>query len=151
MKLSDHFTLDEFLISQTATRHSIDMTPSAEVQENLQRLVDSCMEPLRVATGRPIFISSGFRPDMLNNLIGGSKTSEHRFGNACDFRVSGMSPYDVCVMIRDMRLPYDQNIHEFGRWTHLGVNDILRGEDLTAYKDRGKTRYVRGIKRMDEL
>jgi len=151
MNLSANFTLDEFLISQTAARHGINMVPTPPTIKNLERLCISCLQPLREAVNRPIFVSSGFRSPDLNSLIGGSKTSAHMQGNAADFRVSGMSPYDTCLMIVEMGLPYDQVIHEFGQWVHLGVADILRGEELTAYKDRGKTKYAWGIKTMEEL
>ena len=151
MNLSENFTLEEFLISQTAARHGIDQEPTPPIIKNLERLCISCMQPLRDAVSRPIFVSSGFRSPDLNSLIGGSKTSAHMQGNACDFRVSGMSPYDTCQMIVEMGLPFDQVIHEFGQWTHLGVADILRGEELTAYKDKGKTKYIFGIHKMEEL
>ena len=151
MKLSANFSLDEFLISQTAARHGIDQEPTPPIIKNLERLCISCLQPLRDAVNRPIFVSSGYRSPDLNSLIGGSTTSAHMQGNAADFRVSGMSPYDTCQLIVEMGLPYDQVIQEFGQWVHLGVADILRGEELTAYRREGKTRYVFGIKTMDEL
>jgi len=150
MRLSKNFTLDEFLVSQTATRHDIDMTPPDWVMDNLQRLVTGCMQPLRDETG-PIFISSGFRPPELNEKIGGSKTSAHMRGDATDFKVLNQSPFETCELIIAMGLPFDQVIHEFGRWVHLGVADILRAEQLTAYKKDGKTRYSHGILRMEDL
>lgn len=151
MRLSKNFTLDEFLVSQTAERHGVDMTPPDWVIENLQRLVDGCLQPLRTDILSPIFISSGFRPLELNTLIGGSKTSQHCNGNAVDFTVVRQTPFDTCELIVAMALPFDQVIHEFGRWTHLGVADILRGEQLTAYRKDGKTRYIKGILKMEDL
>ena len=151
MRLSKNFTLDEFLVSQTATRHNIDMTPPTEIIENLQRLVTGCLQPLRDEVGVGIFISSGFRPLELNTRIGGSKTSAHVRGDAADLKVINQTPYDTCELIVVMGLPFDQVIHEFGHWVHLGVADLLRGEQLTAYKKDGKTRYTVGIKRMEEL
>lgn len=144
MKLSKNFTLEEFLVSQTATRKGIDMTPPDHVLENLQRLVTGCMQPLRDEAG-PIFISSGYRPPELNKAINGSRTSAHMQGNACDFKVLGQSTFDTCELILSMGLPYDQVINEFGRWVHLGVGDVLRGEELTAHKLDGKTAYKYGI------
>ncbi len=151
MRLSKNFTLEEFLVSQTAERLGFDMTPPPEVVENLQRLVTGCMQPLRDEVGVGIFISSGFRPLLLNTAIGGSESSEHCNGNACDFRVIRMTPFETAELVVAMGLPFDQVIHEFARWVHLGVRDILRGETLTAYKRAGKTRYANGILRMDDL
>ena len=151
MRLSKNFTLEEFLLSQTATRLGLDMTPGPEIIENLQRLVTGCLQPLRDEVNAGIFISSGFRPLELNTAIGGSKTSAHVRGDAADLKVSGQTPYDTCELIIAMQLPFDQVIHEFGRWVHLGVGDTLRGEALTAYKRDGKTRYVNGILRIEDL
>ena len=150
MRLSKNFTLEEFLVSQTAERFGIDMTPPDEIVANIKKLVTACLQPLREEAG-PIYISSGFRPLELNTRIGGSKTSAHVEGNAVDFSVTKMIPFDVCELIIAMELPFDQVIHEFGRWTHMGVADVLRGEQLTAYKKDGMTRYAVGIKRIEEL
>lgn len=150
MRLSKNFSLDEFLVSQTAERFGIDMHPPEIIVDNIKNLVKACLQPLRDEAG-PIYISSGFRPLELNTRIGGSKTSAHVKGNAVDFSVTKMTPFDVCELIVAMELPIDQVIHEFGRWTHMGVADILRGEQLTAYRKDGKVRYVNGIIRMEDL
>jgi hypothetical protein len=151
MKLSANFSLDEFLVSQTATRHGIDNNPGPEEIDNLRKLCEGVLQPLRDAVDRPIWINSGYRSPSLNSLIGGSLTSAHMQGNAADIRVSGMQPYDVCNAIINLELPFDQVIHEFGRWTHIGVADTLRNEQLTAYRKDGKTHYVFGIRKMEDL
>lgn len=151
MRLSKNFTLEEFLRSQTAERNDIDMTPSQEIIDNLYRLVNSCLQPLRDEAEAGIYISSGYRPLELNTKIGGSATSEHMNGNAADLTVTGQTPIQTAELIVEMELPFDQVIHEFGKWVHLGVRDILRTQQLTAYRKDGKTRYVPGILRMEEL
>lgn len=151
MRLSKNFTLEEFLVSQTAVRHGIDMTPPPDVLENLQRLVTDCLQPLRDEVGAGIFISSGFRPLELNTRIGGSKTSAHMRGDAADLKVTRQLPFETSELIVVMGLPFDQVIHEFGVWVHWGMGDILRSEQLTAYKKDGKTRYVKGIIRIEDL
>jgi hypothetical protein len=150
MRLSKNFSLHEFLVSQTAERFDIDMTPPEKVVENIRKLVTACLQPLREEAG-PIYISSGYRPLELNTRIGGSKTSAHVKGNAVDFSVTNMTPFQVCELVVAMELPIDQVIHEFGRWTHMGVADVLRGEQLTAYRKDGKVRYKHGIIRMEDL
>jgi hypothetical protein len=150
MKLSKNFTLEEFLVSQTAERHGIDMTPPEDIVENLQELVRTCMQPLRDAVGESIWISSGYRPPALNTLIGGSATSAHPDGRACDFKVRGQTPYDTCKLVEALELPYDQVIHEFARWVHLGIAEDPRGQELTAHRHQGRTRYVFGIMTLEE-
>jgi hypothetical protein len=151
MRLSKNFTLEEFLVSQTATRHGIDMTPSDFIRHNLEELCVTCLQPLRDEVGAGIFISSGFRPLELNGRIGGSKTSAHVYGRASDLKVIGQTPFETAILIVEMALPFDQVIMEFGAWVHLGIADILRGEQLTAYKDDGKTVYTKGIHTIESL
>jgi len=151
MKLSANFSLEEFLVSQTAERNGIDMTPPEEVLEQLQLLVFTCLQPLRDSLGATIYISSGYRPLVLNTLIGGSITSAHVHGRAADFRVAGYTPLEVCQKISELGLIFDQNIHEFGRWTHLGIAQHNRIEELTAYRKSGKVQYVFGLRSMEEL
>ncbi len=152
MQITENFWLHEFLRSQTAARHGIHMSPRAAICMNIERLCKTVLQPLRDDVGATIFISSGYRPYELNRLIGGSESSEHMNGNAADFVVAGMTCYDVCQRIRELGLEFDQLIHEFGDWIHVGLRDgELRGQELTAYRDQGQTRYVNGIVRMEDL
>lgn len=150
--ISRNFALEEFLISQTAERLGIDMTPDENVRDHLKILVDSIMQPLRDEVG-PLLVSSGYRPPELNSRIGGSKTSAHMYGGACDFRSNLFSPLDLCKKIVELDLPYDQVIHEFGRWVHVGIPRIgapARGQELTASKRvNGSTVYTPGLHKID--
>lgn len=152
MKLTKNFDLGEFLISQTAERHGIDMTPPRYVIDNLKSLCVHVLQPIRDAAQAPISISSGYRPLDLNSLIGGSKTSAHMQGEAADFNVAGLTPYETCELVIRLKLPFDQVIHEFGRWVHVGIRQVPRGEVLTAYRDKaGATRYIKGLHEMETL
>lgn len=145
-KLSKNFTLEEFLFSQTAARHKIPMEPDEHTVKNIQWLVDSCLQPLRDALQRPIRITSGYRPPRLNTMIGGSKTSAHRFGRAADIVVPGVEPIEVADLFVSLHKQFDQVIHEFGRWVHIGIAERQRNQKLTAYHDRwGKVQYTQGI------
>ena len=146
MQLSPHFTLEEFTVSQTATRLGIDNTPSGQVIANLQNLCVNLLEPLRLRVG-PIKISSGYRCSLLNKRVGGASNSDHLYGCAADILVPGMSVYDVACLVRD-EFNYDQVIQEFGRWTHVSLRMVPsqnRKMPLTAMLKNGKTVYVGGI------
>ena len=150
-KLTSNFSLSEFLQSQTATRHDISMDPPVEVVDNLRRLCVDVLQPYRDAIGLPVRITSGYRPPRLNELIGGSTTSAHMDGRAADFYVVGMDPFEAANAMRAMGLPYDQLIHEFGRWVHVGISREevdIRMQDLTAMRKDGRTIYVTGIERV---
>jgi len=145
-KLTDHFTLEEFLFSQTAARLGIDNTPTGEVVTNLTE-VARYLEEIRRHFGRPVIVSSGFRCEKLNRAIKGSPTSAHRFGLAADFTVQGVPNIQVCEFIRDHMHDIDQVIYEFGPngWVHIGLAKKPRGESLTAIKVAGRTVYKPGI------
>lgn len=145
MRLSKHFTLDEFLKSATATRLGIDNTPDEKVLNCIQALVDNVLEPLRAHYGRPIIITSGYRCPRLNKAVGGSSTSQHAIGQAVDIRSVSDSREDnkeLFDMIREMKLPFDQLINEFGYdWVHVSFGPRNRRQVLKAEKSGGKTVY----------
>lgn len=146
MRLTANFDLDEFLVSGTAERMDIDMTPPLDVRDNLKRLCETLLQPIRDGMGAPIGISSGYRPPDLNRAIGGADGSAHQFGRAADFKVIGFTPYDTAIYIRDQGLPFDQLICEFNRWVHIAIADEEpRLQELTAFKEDGRTKYISRI------
>jgi len=145
LRLSEHFTLREFTVSQTATRLGL---VNGTTPEDIEKLIDLCnnvLEPIRAHFG-PVTISSGYRSPELNRAIGGSTNSQHCKGEAADIIVPAYTPYDVCKWIELSGLEFDQLIYE-GRWTHISYNaENNRGNILTAIFSPGKpTRYVRGL------
>lgn len=149
-RLSENFTLDEFLRSDVAARMGRELVPPLEVIANLERLAVVLLEPIRTAIGKPIQITSGWRPDWLNTLIGGSSTSEHCSGRAADFHSPGVPPIDISQAIAAMvgGLPFNQLIHEFDAWTHISVcveGGTPKREILTARRVGGTTKYLSGI------
>jgi hypothetical protein len=144
--LTEHFTLDELVLSQTAARNGIDNTPPADVVRNLRRLA-AALEDVRTLLGDvPILISSGYRSPALNKAVGGAKNSAHMVGLAADFTAPGFGTVmQVARAIATSEMPYDQVIHEFGTWVHmsLAVDDSEpRGERLSIFTGTG---YLRGI------
>jgi len=148
MKLTPHFTLDEMIHSQTATRHDIDNHPSAD---HLVNLVYTCqgLEAIRALFGHhPIQVSSGYRSPKLNRRIGGSSRSAHMSGLAADFTIPGYTVDQVVKGIARSKIVYHQVIDEFGRWIHLSIHPFNQGHeriDLLARRKNGKTIYSRVI------
>ena len=93
MKLTPHFSLEEFVHSATAQAKGIDnsLNPTAKADQavirNLKTLSENILEPLRDHVCQPIVISSGYRCPALNSAVGGSKTSQHLTGEACDIHI----------------------------------------------------------------
>ena len=153
MQLSPHFSQSEFIGSQTAARKGIDNTPGRAEIANLTQLCTNVLEPVRVAWGRPMTISSGYRSPRLNVAIGGSKTSQHCNGMAADIEIPGVDNAVLAKWIRD-NLKYDQLILEFydarqgasSGWVHVSWNPAgNRKTDLTARSVNGRTVYSSGL------
>ena len=151
MKLTDNFTLAELTKSQTAERCGIDNNPDKEHIENLQRLCDNILQPVRDYFQKPVTISSGYRSPELSQKIGSSSRSQHCKGEAADFEVPGVSNKELADFINE-NLDYDQVILEFHNpdeinsgWVHASyVGEGNRSEYLLAEKDEnGKVRYSR--------
>lgn len=146
-KISEHFTWDELTFSETAIRSGIDNNPPDELLPNVQRMAKFMEEVRFVLSGRPVFISSWYRSPEVNTLIKGSSTSAHMKALACDFMCPSFGvPLAVSRHIAESNLDFDQIIHEFGRWTHIGLAEGNRRQLLTAYRDTyGKTKYINGL------
>lgn len=148
-KLTTHFSLDEFLRSEYATRNGIDNTPPGSAMLNLARLAEM-LERIRTALGnRTIQITSGYRSPTLNQRIRGSVTSAHMDGRAADIVVRGMSALQVARAIQSSGIVLDQLILEFGEWCHVGIAKVgepSRGDVMTAKQlPCCGVRYERGI------
>lgn len=123
--LSEHFSLDELVFSQTAARKGIDNTPTPEHFRNMRRLC-ALLEDVRDVVGTPVRVTSGYRCPDLNLAIGGAKNSQHLTGCAADIKCAGVSTQEVIEIIIEADLPYDQLIQEYadsatGGWVHISV------------------------------
>ena len=139
MRLSKNFVLSEITHSNTAKRLGIDNDPTKKHLQNMQRLVDLLLQPLRDALG-PIRISSGYRNPSLNRAIGGSSKSQHCKGEALDLQFwkgGEMCNKEIYEWILQSDLEFDQMINEFDfAWIHISLKEKNnRNQVLEAYKD----------------
>jgi zinc D-Ala-D-Ala carboxypeptidase len=141
MKLTEHFTLEEFTTSQQASRLGIDNTPDADVIDNLRTLANY-LEGLRAWVARPIIISSGYRSPSLNKAIGGAVESAHMSGYAADIITPQLPALTVCRSVVNFDHPFDQVIHEYGAWCHVSIDPRSRRQQLTICKGSG---YIPGL------
>lgn len=148
-RLSEHFALSEFTLSQAANRTGLRNGPLPNHVKNLRRLAH-VLEQVRTLLGnRPILISSGYRSPVVNSLVGGSVASAHTLGLAADFICPGFGPpLEVCQAIADSGIPFEQLIYE-GSWVHLSVaavGAVPRRELLTAeFVPGATTRHRKGL------
>jgi hypothetical protein len=151
MKISQHLSLSEVTRSDSAKRHGIDNTPTAEHLENFKLLAEKVFEPIRAHFGVPIHISSGYRSKALNAFIKGSASSQHCKGEAIDIDMDGSSNGVTNKMIFDFikdKLDFDKLILEFGTdsnpdWVHVSYTKVgNRKQKLKAVRSGAKTTYL---------
>jgi len=149
MKLSKNLTLAEVTKSATAIKHGISNQPTIEHMENLKAVAENVFQPIRDYFDKPIAVTSGYRSQELNELIGGVSRSQHSKGEALDLDADvfgGLENYQLFHRIKD-HTDFDQLIWEFGddenpAWVHVSYSRTKnRGEVLKAVKQNGKTIY----------
>ena len=120
--MTPHFSLAEL----TTTDHrEFKNEPNLSEIANLQRLAE-LLEQVKVAIGgKPVMVNSAFRSKQVNDAVGSKDTSQHRLGCAADIRVPGVTPDQVVKAIIAAKLPFDQLIREFDRWTHISVPNTV--------------------------
>lgn len=122
---SEFFSLAELIKSSTATKHHIDNTPPADVIKNLQYGVDMVLDPLRRTYGKPIIITSGYRCQKLNTLVGGVSNSWHTQGNAADIHVDSLTEATKLFSNLQKIPSVDTVLFEHsgtGQWLHVQWN-----------------------------
>ena len=148
MKLTANFSLNELTKSQTAERKGIDNTPSPEHQENLKKLCENVLQPVRDHFEQVVSVSSGYRSPELCIAIGSKITSQHAKGEACDFEIFGVSNKELADWVH-YNTNYDQLILEYWKesdpnsgWVHCSYSESNnRRQYLRAYKENGSTKY----------
>ena len=105
--LTPHFTLAEFVRSGVAIRHNIANTPTRRFGV--------------------IRITSGYRCEELNNMVGGKPNSQHLLGQAADIHLSNKEVAMKMFNFVAERLDYDQLLFEHRKsdganWLHVSYN-----------------------------
>lgn len=119
-----YFSFQEMERSDTAVRYAIDNSIPENLKNNVARLVDNVLDPLREAWGRPLTVSSGYRCPALNRAVGGSATSHHMDGMAADITTGNkVDNRRLFQLIINLKLPFTQLIDERDfRWVHVSYD-----------------------------
>lgn len=135
-RLSPHFTLEEFTVSQEAERAGLVNEPGPAELANLQALALR-LEQVRALLGNaPILISSGYRSRDVNRKVGGSPTSWHMAGLAADFIAPAFgSPLTICARIASSPIEYEELGFEFS-WVHFAITTARPGRREVWTKGR---------------
>ena len=135
-----NFSMSELIHSTTAAQYKINNMPDLNSLDNLLLLIVNTLQPVRDLIGKPMIVTSGYRCKQLNShpAIGGSSTSEHVQGKACDFVITGMKPADIVSKIRHSNIPFNQLIEEYGKngsWVHISFSKTGNKRDVLKYKN----------------
>jgi uncharacterized protein YcbK (DUF882 family) len=127
MKLSKNFSLNELTYSSTARANKVDNIPDRWELENLKKLCNEVLQPIRDKYGKSIFINSGYRNPIVNRLVNGSSTSQHMRGEAADITVGSKEGnkklFEMIVeMIENGEIKVGQLIDEKKySWIHISL------------------------------
>ena len=126
-----YFTFKEMIQSDTAKSKGIENIPNWDQINALTNLVKYVLEPLRALYKKPVYVSSGFRSEALNEAVNGSKTSQHMKGEAADITAgSKKANMKLFELIRD-NLTFDQLIDESDySWIHISFTKNNRNQIL---------------------
>ena len=155
-KLSDNFTLDELIYSDTAKAKKISNKPSTFHKRVLKHTCQYLLEPLRKLLNEKykeykkkkvkevsLRITSGYRSPKLNAAVGGATTSGHVKGEACDCEAvitftdgkKEVLPFtelykDIKTWVKDKKLNVDQCIQEQNsagaKWVHISLPQQIK-------------------------
>jgi hypothetical protein len=100
-----------------------DFPLTEEQEQNLERLLEA-LNKLRKAYGKPMVVSSGYRPPGINKAVGGAKRSAHMSCEACDFRDVDGALDQWCLdnldVLAECGLYLESPQHTPG-WSHLQI------------------------------
>ena len=146
MRLSKNFTYEELYYSNVAERKGLKNRPMTKeeekkVIENLRALCIEVLQPLRDCLGKPVVISSGYRSEEVNRMVGGVKGSQHLRGEAADIHVENTEHLLKIMHFIMEETDFDQLIWEKNKagtqWVHVsyrrnGVNkhQVLSSKEL---------------------
>ena len=147
-KISDNISYREATHSDTAKKLGIKNDPTEDHLVNMILIAEKVFQPLREWCEHPIKINSMYRSEALNTALRGSKSSQHRFGQALDLDTLGeKSNADLFNYISE-HLSYDQLIWEAGTdaepdWIHVSyVNEEKNRKQRLKMKRKGaRTQY----------
>lgn len=79
---------------------------------------------IREHYGKPVHINSGYRCPEHNAKVGGAPASRHRYGDAVDFRVSGVPTSEVHRYVKE---------NFFDKSDHLGLAKKIVKDPLAGF------------------
>jgi len=138
MKLTEHFSLEDFTRSDVAKKWKINNNPPKDMLPIITRTLE-LLERVQLLVGPtcPIEIWSGYRCPRVNTLVGGSRTSQHLRGEAVDIvcpEYGNVLRLGNIIAENVVALGVDQVICEYGRWVHISSSFKPRHQVFSVTK-----------------
>lgn len=136
--MRNYFADKEFTQSTTAKKYGINNEPDALTWQRIYELRDYILNPARAKLGKPIYITSGYRSDALNKLVGGENNSQHKSGEAADITTKNLARNRELFSILAQLGNFDQLIWEKGGdWIHVSFRYGGNRGQMLAYDGNG--------------
>lgn len=128
--------LDKFIkkmcYSNTANKNNIKNIPPDYAIKNMTRLYEAIYKPLVELFG-DIIITSGYRCNELNAMVGGAPSSQHTDGEAMDFVIERAPVADIVFRIAIENILFDQLINEKDSWVHISESRFNNRNQILKY------------------
>lgn len=146
--MNNYFKVSELCVSGSYPKLvQIPKEGSAEYN-NIMNLINKLLNPVREKLGKPIIVTSGYRPKPLNDAVGGSPTSNHLTGCAADIHINNGSNVEIIEALLDLGITYDECISERSVFNKKGelTNCSWVHVALKPYNNRRKFIYTTDMK-----
>lgn len=117
-----YFTIKEMSVSGSYPKLVEIPKEGTKEYNHLVYLINNLLDPVREKLGKPIVVTSGYRPPKLNKAVGGSKTSNHLYGCAADIHTGNNSTDNIKIVyaILELGIDYDEVIVEGAEFNKSG-------------------------------
>lgn len=133
-----YFTMEELCY----TRHDVENKPNEEQKTALTILVNKVLDVAREKLQNPIMVTSGFRSEKLNKLVGGASSSQHCKGEAADLDCSDNKKlFDILSELEFDQLIWEKGDDKQPAWVHVSYKRIGKNRKQKLRTNDGRNYY----------
>lgn len=132
--MNNYFTLNELCCSGSYPRLVEVPKEGSTEYNNIMNLIQNLLNPIREKLGKPVMVTSGYRPPKLNKAVNGAANSNHLTGCAADIHTGNNSTDNIVIIesLLNLGINYDECIAEgavfnkYGelvscKWVHVAL------------------------------
>ncbi len=120
--ISKNFSYAEFEKTDVPGMQVKNTITSVDVRDSIKELVDTVIQPLRDAWGKPLAINSGYRCPEVNQAVGGVPTSQHCFDTDTEILTNNGWKTSTTISIEDLVYTYS---FSYGSIELKAINEII--------------------------